>query len=105
MKKLMADNIPMAEFMVAGVRFRNLEASPEPDATLVLTPEPDNKYDPYAVKVSIVLKNKLTHIGYIPKHLSRIVAVLISKNVPLSGRVRACDMTQHLCLVHLYVGA
>jgi len=105
MRKTTVDDTPLAEFMVAGVRFRNLESAPAPDDALVLTPEPDNKYDKFAVKVSVVLKNKLTHIGYIPKHLSRIVAVLISKNVPLSGRVRACDMTQHLCLVHLYVGA
>ncbi len=101
----MEDNTPMAEFMVAGVRFRKLEESPEPNSPLVLTPEPNNPYDKFAVRISIVLKGKLVHIGYIPKHLSRIVAVLIHKNVPLSGHVVACDMTQFLCLVHLYVGA
>lgn len=94
---------PLAEFMIAGVRFRNNVPELDPDTSLIFIPEPDNKFDAYAVKIMATNSGVLHHMGYVPKHLSRVAAVLLAKNIPLTGRVVASDMTKHLCLVHLFV--
>lgn len=96
-------NTPLAEFMIAGVRFRGNVPELDPDTSLIFISETDNKYDAYAVKIMATNSGVLHHMGYVPKHLSRVVAVLLAKNVPLIGRVVASDMAKHLCLVHLFV--
>ena len=36
------------------------------DQPLILDPEPDNPYDPSAIKVSVTNDDHLVHLGYIP---------------------------------------
>ena len=64
---------------IAGVKFRGAEARERitalaPGARLTLRPEPDNEYDPNAVKV---LAGGV-HVGYLPKRDSQNVAKLIA---------------------------
>ena len=55
--------------------------------TLVLLPEPTNKYDKYAIKIMVEqIADRNTHkyiekipIGYVPKKLSKNIGVLLSK--------------------------
>lgn len=71
------------EFFVAGVQFHNLHKcldalhqkfnSEEQEVALTLEPEPTNKYDPNAVKITF----DGTMIGYVPKRFSAEVSALI----------------------------
>jgi hypothetical protein len=74
------------KFYIAGVQFRPssaLEAikALEEDDMLVLDPEPDNKYDPNAIRIltdhevgDIATRE---HLGYVPKKFSAEIAAMI----------------------------
>lgn len=69
------------------------EEIPCADVDAVLMPEPENQYDPEAVKVLVPLENgKPFHIGYVPKDvpLKKIIrtphpAVLMVKNYAMNN--------------------
>jgi hypothetical protein len=99
------DNTPLLEAMVAGVRFRKLRLDPTKDSSIMLEHEPTNKYDPFAVKVNVVVAGaEPVHIGYIPKSASQTIAVLLHHNVLLRGKIIASDIQNGLILIHLFVG-
>lgn len=88
------------QFFIAGVQFRPKEeiarAIDQMDIgdELLLVPEPDNKYDPNAIKIlSHVFdpasdEYDLVFIGYVPKKYSKLIAVLI-----IAGDIE-CTVTQ-----------
>ena len=73
-------------FKLAGAKFHNLhkvlEQVEEGDG-LDLVPEPDNKYDPNAIKVLW----EGTMIGYIPRVFSAEVAGLLESGAELGARI------------------
>ena len=74
-------------FFIAGVQFRPKEEINAAGKdlvvgdTLLMVPEPDNKFDPNAVKLIHVLKTDEEYIcflGYVPKKFSSEVSALLS---------------------------
>lgn len=54
---------------------RLLSVYPLSDVACRLDPEPENKYDPFAVAVNVALiPGKVEQVGYLPKELAAIVA-------------------------------
>lgn len=68
------------ETFIAGAKFKDgaqdiIDALSE-SSELEIRPEPDNQYDPNAVKIL----TEDVHIGYIPRHLASKVLDLINNN-------------------------
>lgn len=93
----------LLEFTAAGVMFRKLSAPAAKGANISLVPEPDNRYDPYAVKLYATVNDVLTHIGYVPKIYSRLVSVLLTHGIHVRAQVIAFDLGNNLCLVRLFL--
>lgn len=80
----METNIPLMKTYIAGIPHRkpDLTALAVGD-TVIISPEPENKFDPNAIKV---LSSNAVHLGYIPKletHLwSNIALATIAEIVP-----------------------
>ena len=82
------------KFFIAGVQFRPLEAKEsfkgqEVGDELLLEREPDNKYDPNAVKI---LSGEF-HVGYVPKKFSSEVAALMDIDVKLQCEIVTLNLT------------
>jgi hypothetical protein len=70
------------KFYIAGVQHHDLHkvlADLEEGDELILTPEPDNKYDPNAVKIECELSPDadLVMVGYVPKKFSAEVSAAL----------------------------
>ena len=64
------------EFYIAGVQFHDMKkviSALEEGTELDLTPEPDNQYDPNAVRI----EHKETMLGYVPRKLSSEVSAAL----------------------------
>lgn len=74
------------DFYVAGVKFHKLyniiERLKEGD-DVQLIPEPDNKYDKYAIRIEVLD----TMLGYIPRTLAIFVAAKIKSKIALSAKI------------------
>lgn len=58
-------------FYVRGVSFRQEEVDKcEASDAVLLEPEPDNKFDPNAIKVVLCKAEGHFHIGYVPRELT-----------------------------------
>lgn len=87
-------------FFIAGVQFRpgkDIEKAAKnikPGDVLLLTPEPDNKFDPNAIKIEYSSQDQGTTIflGYVPKKFSSEVSALLSIGTPISCIVESVDV-------------
>lgn len=66
------------ETSIAGVSFRGIYEQAmfrqlKEGQVLDLEREPENKYDPYAVKVMLTVSGERLHLGYVPKRHSETV--------------------------------
>lgn len=62
---------------VRGVSFRPDQVGKIDSGDEVLfKPEPDNEYDPNAVKVLVIQGSNLIHVGYVPKELTQYIRPL-----------------------------
>lgn len=70
------DDGAILEVKLAGVTFPSVNTSMSrqeviekisPHAPIILVPEPNNEYDPFAIRVDVVLNNTQVDIGYLPK--------------------------------------
>jgi len=80
------------EFFVAGVKFheyKNVLNSMSKGNTLQLIPEPENKFDPNAVKIYFDNGDKAGFIGYVPKKFSSEVSALLEVGIELE-----CTLTE-----------
>lgn len=71
---------------VAGLRYGKIyqvENMIKPGLELDLLPEPDNKYDEYAIRVLVYGRKA----GYIPRSENRVIARLINQNIPVKAKV------------------
>lgn len=66
------------------LRFLSTNVSPD-DIVIDLEREPDNPYDPNAIKVilSVTWSKKRYHIGYIPKNLAAFFVEMMSKGIEI----------------------
>jgi hypothetical protein len=89
------------QFFIAGVKFRPAaeirEAAKELKVGdfLTLVPEPDNKFDPNAVKlihVSKVDEEEIYLLGYVPKKFSSEVSGLLSIGAPVECKVVSVNL-------------
>jgi hypothetical protein len=75
-------------FFIAGVQYHQLSSVINDIAegdNLVLVPEPDNKFDPNAVRIEFVSSDKKAFIGFVPKKFSSEVAAALE-----IGKVLKC---------------
>ena len=92
-------------FFLAGVQFRTLEerkalAECQEGETLELIPEPDNKFDPNAVKI---MKGDL-HFGYVPRRFSSEVSAALECGVKLTCGIitlNPAGKTYEMCEVEI----
>ena len=75
-------------FFVAGVQFRPLEAKEEikkllKNQELMLELEPDNKFDPNAVKIISLSEEGKCFLGYVPKKLSAEISAVLEVGINL----------------------
>lgn len=78
--------IPEGQFLRVKQTY-DFEGVPCADTDAVLMPEPDNQYDPDAVKVMVPLENgEPFHIGYLPKDSE--LKTLVKKPHPASVMVK-----------------
>ena len=73
---------------IVGIKFRPRETKAllttfNPSTPITLEPEPDNKYDRFALKVM----HNGTHCGYVPATHCQIFSVLIDNGIQLQARV------------------
>ncbi len=71
-----------------------LELDPDSDFSAVdleFVPEPDNEYDPNALKAIVTEDDKEYFIGYCPKEETGLVRKAIDANMTIDGEIRADD--------------
>lgn len=69
----------MTEFFIAGVQHHQMHKilnQLEEGTTLDLVPDPENKYDPNAIRIEF----EQTMLGYVPKRLSAEVSAVLESN-------------------------
>jgi len=77
-------------FHVAGVQHHRLHKCAdelEKGSRLTLIPEPDNRFDPNAIKI-VYMNNEgdVFQIGYVPKRLSGIITICVTR----PGKITEC---------------
>ena len=75
-------------FFIAGVQFRPLEAKEEikkllKNQELMLELEPENKFDPNAVKIISLSEEGKCFLGYVPKKFSAEVSAVLEVGINL----------------------
>jgi hypothetical protein len=75
-------------FFIAGVQFRPLEAKEEikkllKNQDLILESEPENKFDPNAVKIISLNEDGKCFLGYVPKKFSAEVSAILEVGINL----------------------
>jgi hypothetical protein len=71
--------------MVAGITFRVKDMAEITTDDVVAEREPDNQFDKYAVRISLLTaEGKLHHIGYVPKD---IACRIYDKELPVKGKI------------------
>ena len=79
--RILVQSSPLAGFQYYGAKILWDEMR-EGDA-LVLIREPDNRHDPFAVRVEW----RGTKLGYLPRAENRAVAAEMDKGTPIAGRI------------------
>ena len=75
-------------FFIAGVQFRPLEAKEEikkllKNQELMLELEPENKFDPNAVKIISLSEEGKCFLGYVPKKFSAEISAALEVGIDL----------------------
>ena len=95
------------ELRIAGTSFRQdqlaalakvLELDPDYDTAKVdidFVPEPDNEYDPNALKAIVTEEDREFFIGYCPKEDTGLVRKAIEANMTIIGEITADDGTYY----------
>lgn len=95
------------ELWIAGTSFRQdqlaalaklLDMDPESDSAdvdLEFVPEPDNEYDPNALKAIVTEEDREFFIGYCPKDQTGLVRKAMEANMTITGEISSDDGTYY----------
>lgn len=95
-----AFDLNKVEFDVAGTRHcqdvKKCKDLIEINDKLILELEPDNKYDPNAIKVIYTKNGVKYHLGYVPRYYSKALSELLEKNVEYSAMIQSLNFESEI---------
>ena len=77
-------------FSIAGINFRKGIREKIGDLDILLVPDPNNEYDPNAIKI---MSSDGTHLGYVPASMTEEVRTFTSSAFPYHGTATITEKT------------
>lgn len=95
-----AFDLNKVEFDVAGTRYcpdvKKCQDLLDINDKLTLELEPDNEYDPNAIKVIFTKNGVKYHLGYVPRYYSSYLSKILEKNIEYSAMIQSLNFESEI---------